>query len=181
MPTFYTRAGDDGTTGLLGKGRISKADLRMETIGAIDEVNAALGLARSITRSAENATIVQIQRDLYGLMGELAATNENAARFRTIGAERVRWLEEQTDRLAGTVKLPGEFIVPGDSPAAGAIDMARAITRRAERRLVELAQRGDVANKELQRYLNRLSSFCYLLELHENDLSGVKALTLMKG
>lgn len=180
MPSFYTRAGDDGTTGLLGKGRIAKDDLRMDTIGAVDEASAALGLARSVLRSAENGTVVQIQRDLYGLMGELAATEENIERFQVIGAGRVLWLEEQTDRLAGLVKLPGEFIIPGDCPAAGACDLARAVVRRAERRLVELSRRGDVKNPALLRYLNRLSSFCYVLELYENSLTQTAGPTLAK-
>jgi cob(I)alamin adenosyltransferase len=88
--TFYTRGGDDGYTGLLGEGRVSKDDLRMEALGAVDEANAALGIARSMARSPEGAGILlEIQRDLYGLMAELAATAETAARFRTIDSQRV--------------------------------------------------------------------------------------------
>jgi cob(I)alamin adenosyltransferase len=181
MTTFYTRKGDDGDTGLLGPGRVAKSDLRIETIGAIDEANAALGLARSLCRSDEAALILQVQRDLYGLMGEVAATRENAARFRAIDADRTAWLEEQTDRLTALVKLPREFIVPGDKPAGGALDLARAVVRRAERRLVELDQRDKLDNPHLKSYLNRLSSLCYVLELHEIQTGGQDSPTLAKG
>ena len=87
MPTnFYTRTGDDGMTGLLGEGRVSKGDVRIEALGAVDEVTAALGMARAVCQSAEAAEcLVHIQRDLYGLMGEVAATPENVDKFRVIG------------------------------------------------------------------------------------------------
>lgn len=181
MAVFYTRKGDDGTTGVLGPGRLAKSDLRIEAIGTIDEASAALGFARSICRTAEASVILQVQRDLYGLMGEVAATPENAARFRVIDAQRIAWLEEQTDRLTRLVKLPGEFIVPGDTPAGGALDLARAVVRRAERRLVGLQQRGEIENGHLLGYLNRLSSLCYVLELYELQFGGSSPVTLAKG
>lgn len=183
MPTsFYTRKGDDGTTGILGKGRVAKSDLRMEAIGSVDEITSALGMARAFCRSTETRDIVlRVQRDLYGVMAELAATAETVERFRTIGDTQVTWLEEQTDRLSGLVTLPLEFILPGDSPASAAIDLARTVTRRAERRTVELAERGDVSNPALLRYLNRLSSLCYVLELREIQLAGSDHPTLAKG
>ncbi len=182
MPTnFYTRMGDDGTTGLLGEGRVSKSDTRIEALGAVDEVTAALGVARAICASAEAAEcLVHIQRDLYGLMGEVAATPENIARFRVISSEQVSWLEAQTDYLGKVVELPREFIVPGDSLAGAALDLARTVTRRAERRLVALAQEERLDNPDVLRYMNRLSSFCFVLELHENKLAGNQNTTLAK-
>jgi cob(I)alamin adenosyltransferase len=181
-PSLYTGKGDRGTTGLLGEGRVSKSDLRIETLGAIDEANAALGMARALCQSQQaKDNLLQIQRDLYGLMGEVAATHENTARFRIIGQEQVAHLEALLLELDHLVQLPGEFIVPGDNLASAALDLARTITRRAERRLVELSERGDVENPQLQRYLNRLSSYCYALELLENDLSGTGKPTLAKG
>jgi cob(I)alamin adenosyltransferase len=125
--------------------------------------------------------LIQIQRDLYNLMTEAAATPENVNRFRVINSERVTWLEVQTDRLTAKVKMPGEFIVPGDTPAGGALDLARAIVRRAERRFVELFQRGDIVNSDLLSYLNRLSSFCYIFELYEIQAEGKDAPTLARG
>lgn len=169
---FYTRGGDDGYTGLLGAGRVPKEDVRIEAIGAVDEANAALGIARSMVRLPENAAnILTIQRDLYGLMAELAATPENAEKFRSINEERLQWLEKQTDAIANSIEIPREFIVPGDTTEGAFIDLARAVVRRAERRVVELSHQDDSLNKILLRYLNRLSSFCFLLELQETYLA----------
>ena len=177
---FYTRRGDEGVTGLLGEQRVPKDDLRIEAFGAVDEANAALGLARSLCHSPEaGPMILQVQRDLYGLMGELASTPENAARFRTIDASRVEWLESQVDSLSHLVKVPKEFIVPGDKVESAFLDLARTVVRRAERRVVSLYQSGGFENAELLRYLNRLSSLCFLLELREIQFSG-SSITLVK-
>jgi cob(I)alamin adenosyltransferase len=166
--TFYTRAGDEGYTGLLGPGRIAKEDARLEAVGSVDEANAALAVVRSLSRSADTVgTILQIQRDLYGLMAEMAATAENAEKFRSIDAQRVAWLEAQVDRLSTQVEVPKEFIVPGDAPEGAFIDLARTVVRRAERRAADLFHRGEILNPDLLRYLNRLSSYCFLLELQE--------------
>ena len=170
--TFYTRAGDEGYTGLLGPGRIPKEDARLEAVGTVDEANAVLGIARSLSRSPEApGSLLQIQRDLYGLMAELAATPENAARFRSIDAQRVTWLENQVDSLSGQVEIPKEFIIPGDAVEGAFLDLARTVVRRAERRVAELLHRGDISNPDLLRYLNRLSSYCFLLELRETLLA----------
>jgi len=170
---FYTTKGDDGTTGLLGEGRVTKYHARIEAIGTLDESTAALGLARAQCLDPRSAPIIlETQRDLYKLMAEVAATPENAGKFRSIDAARVTWLEEQTDALSEVVDMPKEFIVSGDSLAGAALSLARAIIRRAERRVVELHDEQEVSNPELQRYLNRLSSLCFVLELLENQAAG---------
>lgn len=181
MGTFFTGKGDNGLSGLLREGRTWKSDLIFETLGTLDEATAALGMARAISHAVEAALVIQIQRDLYGMMGEVAASGDNAARFRVIDAARVAWLEDQTSLIAGKVKIPHEFIVPGDSPAEAAFDFARAVVRRAERRLVELAQRGDLQNPEILRYSNRLSSLCFALALLENKAAGFDKSTLAEG
>ena len=181
MSNFYTRTGDDGYAGLLGEGRVPKSDLRIETVGAIDEASAALGIARSSATTGEGAMVVQIQRDLYGVMGEVAATAKNAERFRVVGSAQVGWIEEQIDRISHQVETPGEFIVPGDSASGAAFDLARTVVRRAERRLAELTLRGDIQNPELLKYLNRLSSLCFVLELLENKNTGTQKPTLARG
>jgi cob(I)alamin adenosyltransferase len=181
MPdTFFTREGDEGYTGLLGPGRVAKEDPRIEALGTVDEANAALGVARINGRSPESGLLLQIQRDLYGLMAELAATPENVGRFRVIDAQKVDWLEAQVNVLTERVQIPREFIVPGDTAAGAYLDLARAIIRRAERRVADLHHRGDLANPELLRYLNRLSSFCFVLELRENAFAGNANITLAK-
>lgn len=162
----------------MGEGRVSKDHPRLEAVGAIDEANAALGMARAACKAPRSPQILlTVQHDLYGLMAEIAATPENAARFRAIDAERVAWLEEQTDMIGASVEIPTGFIVPGDTPAGAALDLARTVARRAERRTVSLWQAGEIENPELLRYLNRLSSLCFVLELLENQTDDDRRLT----
>lgn len=177
---FYTRSGDDGTTGLLGEGRVSKTDARIEALGALDESTSALGLARSQVRDPRIGEILlEAQRDLYKLMAEVAATPEQAGKFHAIDSGRVTWLESKIESLSESVVMPREFIIPGDTPGGAALSLARTIIRRAERRVVELVNAGAISNPELGRYLNRLSSLCFVLELVENTAAGVKT-TLAK-
>ncbi|MEW6083617.1 MAG: cob(I)yrinic acid a,c-diamide adenosyltransferase [Chloroflexota bacterium] len=171
--SFYTSKGDDGTTNLLGEGRVTKYHARIEAVGTLDESSAALGLARAQCLDPRSAPIIlEAQRDLYKLMAEVAATPENAEKFHFINSSRVEWLEQQTDALSEVVEMPKEFILPGDSPAGAALSLARAVIRRAERRVVELHDEQEVSNPDLQRYLNRLSSLCFVLELLENKAAG---------
>jgi cob(I)alamin adenosyltransferase len=150
-------------------------------LGAVDEAGAALGLARAHARSPEGLEmLLRIQRDLYGLMAELAATPENAERFRSVRAEQVAWVEAQTDRVASLVKIPREFILPGDTISGAFLDMARVIVRRAERRVAALLHSGAISNPELLRYLNRLSSCCFVMEIRENQYQGNQDISLAK-
>lgn len=178
--TFYTRTGDDGTTGLLGEGRVTKTHPRIEALGALDESTATLGWARAQARDPRSSgLLLEAQRDLYKLMAEVAATAENADKFHAIDASRVDWLESQIDALSATVTMPREFILPGDTLSGAALSLARAVIRRAERRVVELIEAKEISNPDLPRYLNRLSSLCFVLELVENAAAG-KATTLAK-
>ena len=170
--SFYTGKGDDGTTGLLGKGRVPKDDARIEAVGTLDEASAALGLARASARDGRCGPLLrQAQRDLYHLMAQVAATPDNAGQFR-FEAERVRWLEQEIETLGRSVELPGEFILPGDSPGSAALSLARAVVRRAERRLVELFDDPNNSNPAVLQYINRLSSLLFVLELIENRAAG---------
>jgi len=170
--SYYSRKGDDGTTGWLGKGRLPKNHVRIETVGTLDEASAALGAARAAVRDGRTAALLlDAQRDLYQLMAEASAAPEAAGPFHFDHA-RVEWLEQQIDALGQGLPAPEGFIVPGDSSAGAALDIARAIVRRAERRVVELFQRGLVTNPALHQYLNRLSSLLFVLELAENRAAG---------
>ncbi|MCC7129220.1 MAG: cob(I)yrinic acid a,c-diamide adenosyltransferase [Anaerolineae bacterium] len=181
MSRFYTTAGDDGFTGTLRKGRLRKDDPQTEALGAIDEANSTLGLARSVCRSADlKETLLTIQGNLYQLMTEISASPDNAARFRKIDASSVDWLERQIADLSSRVEVPKEFIVPGDSFSAAVLDLARAVVRRAERRVAGLAHEGLVDNPDLLRYLNRLSSLCFVMELFEIQQSGKDSPTLAR-
>jgi len=181
MGPYFTGKGDDGTTGLLGEGRVSKSDLRLETLGALDEASAALGLARSLLKSNKlSAIVVQIQRDLYLLMAEVSATADNAALFSKIDADKVRWVEQQIETLGHSTSLPEEFIVPGDTLSGAAMSLARATVRRAERRVVELVNANQFGNKHALAYINRLSSLCFVLEVHEIKAGRTAPPTLAK-
>jgi cob(I)alamin adenosyltransferase len=181
MTKFYTKKGDDGYTGLLGAGRAPKYDPRIETVGEVDEANAAIALARTLSTTQEAASILlAVQKDLYHVMSEIAASPENAGRFRIINQEKVDWLEKQIELITSKVSIPDEFIVPGDSKAGAAIDLARTVVRRAERHIARLVISEELENREIQRYMNRLSSLCFILELYENQSSGASAPTLAK-
>jgi cob(I)alamin adenosyltransferase len=173
MSPFYTRTGDDGKTGLLGKGRLPKYHPRIEALGALDEASAALGLSRALCQVAQSKnTLMDIQRDLYAIMTEIATTPENEDCFRTLGLPRVQWLESQADTLSTLVPPPTEFILPGDSLSGAALALTRTIVRRAERMVAELVDAGEIKNLIILQYLNRLSSLCFALELLENQFSG---------
>lgn len=174
MAEFFTGRGDDGTTGLLGPERIPKHHPRAEAMGAVDEAAAALGLARALlTDESLRSTLLDAQRDLYHLMAEVAAPGEAAGRFRVIDAARVAWLEDEIRRLSHGLRVPSGFVVGGDSPPGGALDLARTVVRRAERRLAGLVDDGQVENVQLLRYLNRLSSLCFVMILAEYQRSGI--------
>ncbi|MHB1119881.1 MAG: cob(I)yrinic acid a,c-diamide adenosyltransferase [Bellilinea sp.] len=179
---FFTRKGDDGSTGWLGEGRLPKYDLRIEALGSIDECTASLGLARSMMGdSPESALVLQIQRDLYQVMAEVAASPENAEKFRKIGPGSVTDLENQIQGIQSRIQMPDEFIVSGDSQASAAIALSRTSVRRAERRVMELLDRGMVINPNLGVYLNRLSSLLFVLEIFLLQQSGKSHPTLTKG
>ena len=181
MPTYYTGKGDDGTTGWLGAGRIPKSGPRPEAYGTVDEASAALGVARSAAGTQIVAEVViQVQRDLYHLMAEVASSKEQSAQFRAIDGSRVRWLEDQIEAFGRQIELPSEFVLPGDSPAGAAFDLARTVVRRAERLIARLHTEGELENPDLLRYLNRLSSLCFVLELVENRQAGVERPRLAK-
>ena len=181
MAKLYSGSGDDGTTGLLGEGRVHKFDLRPQAYGAVDEASAAVGLARSLTRSEQISAICeQVQRDLYHLMAELAAVGDAAAQFRTIEADRIAWLEEQMEAVSEHVPLPRDFVIFGAHPSAAALDLARTIVRRAERAVVRLHHEGQLENEHLMAYLNRLSSLCFILALWEDQLCGAENPNLAK-
>lgn len=173
MPRIYTRSGDDGTTGLLLGGRVSKDDPRCEAYGAVDEAVSALGLARALCRDERvRGVIAQVQRELFIVGAELATSPSHYGayleRFPAIGPEHTSRLERLIDHLEGQVALPSSFILPGGSPGSSALDLARAVLRRAERRVVALHRRGLLPNGEHLRYLNRLADLLFVLARYED-------------
>ena len=168
MMKIYTRTGDDGETSLLGGERVRKDDLRIETIGSVDEINAALGIVRvELTRSGVapegvDAILAKAQHSLFNLGAELAARTATSPGALSLGDSDVFELEETIDRCEGELEPLRAFILPGGAAAAAQMHMARCICRRSERRLVELASKELVRN-ELIQYLNRLSDLLFVL------------------
>jgi len=168
--------GDDGTTGLLGGGRTAKDDPRVEAFGTVDEASSALGLARSLSAQARVRSICEeLQRGLYAVGAELGTNPEAGTTFVTTGAAEVERLEELTAGLEQEVAMPKAFILPGATPASGALDLARAITRRAERRALSLRRAGGLANDQVVRWLNRASLLLFVLGRYEEEIAGRRA------
>jgi cob(I)alamin adenosyltransferase len=168
MTPFYTGKGDSGDTGFLGKGRISKSSLRIEAVGAIDEVSAVIGFARSLTKDETTRSILlNIQKKLYLLMTELSALPDKDGRFKKINQDDVKWVETHIKQLEDEVSIPREFILPGDSCIGAALDMARAVTRRAERRIIAFLSEDEFQRSALVAFINRLSSLLFILEVAE--------------
>jgi cob(I)alamin adenosyltransferase len=178
---YYSGSGDEGYTDLLGAERVPKYAPQPEAYGTIDELSSALGLARATVGGPRSGEILLgIQRHLYHVMTELAATPETASRFRQTTPDDVSQLERLIDELGAEVVLPKEFIVPGDTLASAALDLARSVARRAERVVARLAHQGQFGNTEVLRYLNRLSSLLFVLARYEEAAAGVGRATLAK-
>ena len=170
---FYTRKGDEGYTDLLGD-RVPKYEARPETYGTIDEATSFIGLARAQARSRRSQDIlVEVQRDLYLMMAELAFAASIEQRRYHITAEHVARIEAETDALSAEVELPPHFVLPGDSVSGATLDVSRAVVRRAERLAVKLAHDGVLKNPEVLAYLNRLSSLLFILARFEDREAGV--------
>lgn len=168
--------GDDGTTGLLGGGRASKDDPRVEAFGTVDEASSAIGLARSLTRHARVTSICEeLQRGLYAVGAELGTNPEARRSYATTSAVEVTRLEVLLRELEAETTMPEGFILPGATPASAALDLARAIVRRAERRYITLTRSGDPGNPEIGRWLNRLSLLLFVLGRYEESLAGKTA------
>ena len=172
---IYTRTGDDGTTALGSGRRVSKADLRVEAYGTLDETNAAIGLARLNTREQDgplDAMLSRIQNDLFDLGADVCFPDESKdARGRlTVSAAQVDRLEAEIDALNQDLQPLRSFVLPGGTPAASYLHLARTISRRAERLMVALAQRPDEAVGDAAlRYINRLSDFLFVASRYANE------------
>lgn len=163
LTKIYTRGGDEGMTSLVGGARVPKHHMRMEAIGAVDECNAAAGLARRHTSGAEDAMLERIQHDLFDLGADLAtplAEGEDKA-LRIVAAQVTR-LEEEIDAMNAELEPLTSFVLPGGSEAAACLHLARVVARRAERHLTALAAQ-EPLNREALRYANRLSDHLFVL------------------
>lgn len=167
-------SGDDGSTGLLGGGRALKDDIRIDAYGTVDEASSALGLARALSADERvRSTVEELQRGMYKLGAELGTNPEQAGRFARMEAADVAALDEAMRSLEAEVGMPSEFILPGATPGSAALDVARTVIRRAERRVVALERSGGIENPEARRWLNRLSLLVFVLGRYEEARAGV--------
>jgi cob(I)alamin adenosyltransferase len=172
---IYTRTGDDGTTGLVDGSRLPKSDLRMAAIGDVDELNSAIGVAIAALAGEYPARLLEtIQNDLFDLGADFATPGEDF----TPGEMTLRIVPAQTARLELAIDAANEsltpltsFILPGGTPAAAALHLARAIARRAERSAVAATQAAAL-NPEALRYLNRLSDLLFVFAREMNLSAG---------
>ena len=169
---IYTRGGDDGTTGLLYGGRVDKSDLRTEAYGTTDEAVAALGMARVFIADSLLADLVlRLQRELFVVGAELATATQNSHKLRPgvtkVTAEMVDDLEAVIDDYVARIRMPSEFIVPGESRGSSFLDFARTVIRRAERQTVAMDRAGMLGDREAVRYLNRLADLVFVLARYE--------------
>jgi cob(I)alamin adenosyltransferase len=179
--SIVTKTGDGGETGLLYGGRVSKTDARTEAYGAVDEAISALGAARALIADRNrHAVILRIQSELFTVGAELATDADQYDKlqqhFMVVTPDFTRRVEEEITELEHRISLPDAFVIPGGTPAAAALDIARTVTRRAERRIVALQQAGQLKNPEVLRYVNRLSDLLFMLARAEEGLA-VKPLT----
>ena len=165
---WYSRSGDEGFTGLIGGERVAKESRRIEALGDIDEATSFIGLARAQASVAETKPLLKgLQRELMLVMAEVACPDLAKLRER-LPETAVKALEDEINRLAAEIELTGEFVLPGDTPGGAALDVARAVVRRAERHVVVLAHQGELQDDRLIKYLNRLSTLLYMLARKED-------------
>jgi len=170
LTRIYTRGGDKGQTALVGGKRVPKQHRRVAAYGAVDEANAAVGLARLHAADAADSMLGRIQNDLFDLGADLAtphAGRKAKGALRVVAAQTAR-LEREIDALNAELQPLDSFVLPGGTPFAAALHLARTIVRRAERILATLAAKERV-NPETLKYLNRLSDHLFVLARHANN------------
>ncbi|MEA2461429.1 MAG: cob(I)alamin adenosyltransferase [Actinomycetota bacterium] len=177
---IYTKKGDDGTTGLLYGGRVSKDDVRAEVYGTLDETVSALGVARAggLVRRVEEI-VVRIQREMFLVGAQLATSEDNQGKLQEgvskVSPSMTAQAESEIDALLEDHPLPQEFILPGATQGSAGLDLARSTIRRAERHAVAMDRAGMVPDPEILRYLNRVSDLLFALARYEEAERGTRA------
>ena len=167
---IYTRTGDDGSTGLVGGGRISKADPLMAAIGDVDEANSAIGVAlASIDEESTAATLRRVQNELFDLGADLATPLDIGEGALRVTAEQIDRLEREIDAMNDHMSPLTSFVLPGGAAGAAQLHLARAIVRRAERSAVA-ATADNALNPKALTYINRLSDWLFVAARRLNNL-----------
>ncbi len=174
--TIYTRTGDSGETSLFGGSRVPKTHQRIVAIGTIDELNAIIGVISSLTKTKKIKTILEtIQSDLFSIGAELANTKSE----KVTSSQNIEFLEKNIDELDSKLNQLRNFILPGGILVASQSQLARSISRRAEREVLKLHSTAKV-NQEILKYLNRLSDFFFVLSRYFNKAAGSKEIIWKK-
>jgi cob(I)alamin adenosyltransferase len=161
LTRIYTRGGDKGQTSLGSGKRVAKHDPRVAAYGQVDEANAAIGLARLHTKGAADAMLARIQNDLFDLGADLCRPEAKEGDLRIVESQVLR-LEREIDKMNAALQPLQSFVLPGGTPAAAYLHLARTIARRAERAMTALGERSPV-NPEAVKYINRLSDHLFVL------------------
>ncbi len=172
---LYTRTGDDGTTGLGGGQRVGKDALRVEAYGTVDELNSQIGVTVAVGLDPElEEALVRLQKILFRLGADLSTleTDKGRRKVPSIEQAQVEWLEELVDRLSSKLPTLKNFILPGGSPGAAQLHLARTVCRRAERVVVDLARKEEVGPTTVP-FLNRLSDGLFVMARYENRQQSV--------
>ena len=156
-PPISTGRGDDGTTTLLGAGRIGKDDLRIIVVGDVDEASSFLGMARAEADEEVGELLISLQRLLYRVMGDVAMPKEE----NVVGEEDLEFLDDALEEWRSRTEIPKEFVIPGESRPGALLDVARTVTRRAERSLVAAGYAAE--HPYAVRVVNRLSDLLFVL------------------
>jgi cob(I)alamin adenosyltransferase len=173
---IYTKTGDEGETGLFGGARVSKASLRVEAYGEVDELNSAVGWARVVVSDPDlDSLLNQIQNDLFEVGAELGSTEDRKQKsaMPLVAESQVEVLERAIDKYEQGPPPLTSFVLPGGSEGASRFHLARCVCRRAERALVELGAQENLRG-ELFRYVNRLSDLLFVLARYANHVAGVE-------
>lgn len=156
-PPVSTGSGDDGTTTLLGGGRMSKSDGRIIVLGDVDEASSFIGLARTESEGDMAEVLINFQRLLYRLMGDVAMPNE----ANVVGKSDIEYLDSVLEEWRGRTEIPDQFVVPGENKLGALLDVARSVVRRAERSLVTAGYAKE--HPDALKTVNRLSDLLFIL------------------
>ena len=174
--SIVTKHGDRGQTGLVGGVRVSKTSLRVEAYGAVDELTSQIGFARAICPDAAIGELLRdIQREMFAIGGALATPAPRADKAPAVTGAMVERLTAEVNRIEAIEGVLGDWAIPGEHAASAALDVARTVCRRAERRVVQLAESGEDVNADLLAYLNRLSDLLWILGRQIETAAGVDA------
>lgn len=173
LSRIYTKTGDEGKTALLDGTRVYKSDIRIQAYGTVDELVAAIALARSFNKKEDVADILKkVEGELFSVASELAAPKPDVLRNK-ITRKHIDWLEKKIDQIMEKTSMKNGFIVPGPYKSSASIHLARTIARRAERQVVKLDLEKSV-RREIMMYLNRLSDLLFALAKYQEEEETVK-------